>query len=467
MSRREPSRRAFLRGAVAAGAGVIAGCESTGGAAPRRRTSNAGERPQARSNISIPSHDATRAPDTPRSVEETPSPEAPAPEPVATKPPMEANATIRCAIIGVGGQGSRLLQELLARDTIEVVAIADAYDLWRDRALAWCSRRGETAGYVDFSEMLDREPVHVVFVAAPDHIHAPAVRAALMHGADVYVEPPLALGWADAVELAALARSQGAILGIGHESRSDSMYRYAREVLQGGDIGVLHTVHIQHDYVGQSLADFQPPVEASQRNVHWKTFLGDTEHRPFDLVRFFRWPSFCDYSNANMGVLLGPHVDTCHGLALCGMPNRVMASGGAYLFSDGRTCPDTFSVVADYPEGFQFNAMCVPVHGHAGSVERYIGSEGRLEIVDMRELRVYREDSREDWRRPEEPAHSHLDRFLEGVRSREQPEPGAASGVAEAAVCAMAMQSLLDGEVYQWDPAASAAHPTGAAAQQF
>lgn len=460
------SRRAFLRGAAIAGAGIAAGCATTGGTTRSARgTAEPPSRPTT--NISIPSKGRV----APQDVE----PEEPTAgngiddlavepaEPVTTRPSMEPDAIVRCAVIGVGGQGSLLLQALLEREDVEVVAIADAYDVWRDRAVAWCARRRPATGYVEFADMLEREPVHAVFVAAPDHIHAPAVQAALGRGADVYCEPPLAMDAAQAAEIASWARREGAIVEMGQVWRSAPAYAYARDALQKGDIGEIIAVEARRHYIDRPLSEFQPPREATKNNVHWKTFLGDTDSLPFDLVRFFQWPRFQEYSNASMGVLLGPFLDVCHYLTGCGMPQRMMASGGIYRFDDGRTCPDTYSVVAEYPEGFQLNFQCAPVDDRPRSFQRLVGTEGSIEIHDMSRISVYRENIPEELDEAPSDVRLHVGSFLDRVRTRRDSHHTAHAGVMEAVCSAMAMRSMIHREVVGL---AGAAHPPSAAEGQ-
>ncbi len=450
------SRRGFLKAAAAAGAGAAAGCATAaaGTARPPRRGSAAPGASKPRTNISVPRHDAPPADQAP------PLPTDPgaedstqiAEQPAVARPPMEEGAIIRCAMVGVGGRGSALLQSLLEREDVAVVAVADAYDVWRDRALNWCARRGTTNDYIEYEEMLSKEEVDVVFVAAPDHIHAPAAMAVLEAGADLYIEAPIALDWQDAVALRRLARSTGAIVQMGNQFRSGPMYRHARDIIKEGDIGQLVAVEIQRYFADQPLSAFQPPREASEKNVHWKAFLADTEPVPFDLVRFFQWRRFREYSHGSMGAF-APHIDLAHFIAGCGMPLQVMSIGGAGLFNDGRTCPDTFGVLAAYAEGFQVNYFATPAASRVGTVERYLGAHGSIEIFNSEKMVIIRKDAREDWSPAPVSGEPHLDNFLACVRSRNAPEAPMDAGCMEAVCSAMAAMSRQTGTGVRWDAA--------------
>ena len=52
----------------------------------------------------------------------------------ATRRKIGPNDRIRCGFVGVGNRGSSILQSTLALDGVDVVAVADTYDVWRDRA---------------------------------------------------------------------------------------------------------------------------------------------------------------------------------------------------------------------------------------------------------------------------------------------------------------------------------------------
>ena len=111
-------------------------------------------------------------------------------EPAQT--PAPAPEPLRCAVIGVGKRGGALLQTLLELDNVQVVALADTYDVWRNRALAWCKQKnGETTDYVEYDRLLKKEKLDAVFIATPPHTLAPAALEALDRAARWEVEENL------------------------------------------------------------------------------------------------------------------------------------------------------------------------------------------------------------------------------------------------------------------------------------
>jgi predicted dehydrogenase len=105
-----------------------------------------------------------------------------------------AARTIRLGHIGVGGQGSGLLQNFLSVPGATSVAIADPF---RQRREAAGQKVKEIQGhdpklYNDFREILADPNIDAVVIATPDHWHVPIALAAVRAGKDVYVEKPLA-----------------------------------------------------------------------------------------------------------------------------------------------------------------------------------------------------------------------------------------------------------------------------------
>src|SRR5688572_416375 len=160
--RATPTRRQVLAaGAAVAGGGVVGAC-----AAPRE-----GQGPPA----PVPTFGARTA--------------------------LAADQPIRIGVIGTGGMGTNhciAILELVkaGRAAVEIAALADVCQTHLDAAHVVCSdgQRGvEVAGYRHYSELLARDDLHGVLIAAPEHWHAQMAIDALAAGKDVYVEKPMTL----------------------------------------------------------------------------------------------------------------------------------------------------------------------------------------------------------------------------------------------------------------------------------
>ena len=105
---------------------------------------------------------------------------------------LGANDRINVGLIGVGSRGSDhldyLLQHRANKPDIEIVALCDVYQ----KRLNVAARKAPGAKtYVHHQEVLQRSDIDVVFIATPDHWHAPITLAAMEGGKDVYVEKPI------------------------------------------------------------------------------------------------------------------------------------------------------------------------------------------------------------------------------------------------------------------------------------
>lgn len=92
-----------------------------------------------------------------------------------------------------------------------------------------CRENGIPRQFTDFAAML--EAVDTVYIAVPNLLHAPYIRAALEAGRNVIVEKPMTAAAAEAEELAALAREKGLFLFEAVTTQYLENYRKLRELL--------------------------------------------------------------------------------------------------------------------------------------------------------------------------------------------------------------------------------------------
>ena len=112
------------------------------------------------------------------------------------------NDRITMGIIGPGKQGLGLTNNFLAMPDTQVVAVCDVDTSRREHhqkmVNEFYSVKGVTdykgcTAYKEFGDLLARQDIDAVVIAAPDHWHAYLAIAAGKAGKDVYCEKPLSL----------------------------------------------------------------------------------------------------------------------------------------------------------------------------------------------------------------------------------------------------------------------------------
>jgi Oxidoreductase family, NAD-binding Rossmann fold len=105
-----------------------------------------------------------------------------------------ANDRINVAMIGMGGMGTVHLQAFMSQSEqdkdIQVVAVSDLYTVRKERARE-IAKLTEKDVHHDYRDLLARNDVDAVLVAAPDHWHGQMALDGLTAGKDIYLEKPM------------------------------------------------------------------------------------------------------------------------------------------------------------------------------------------------------------------------------------------------------------------------------------
>lgn len=97
------------------------------------------------------------------------------------------------------------------------------------------------AQYTDWKQMLDHEPLDMVDIALPTHLHAEAAVAALEKGIHVLVEKPMARTVEEARRMVDAAQHNGCKLMVGQCLRFHPVFEYLREVLTSETFGKVNS----------------------------------------------------------------------------------------------------------------------------------------------------------------------------------------------------------------------------------
>ncbi|GIW87523.1 MAG: oxidoreductase [Isosphaeraceae bacterium] len=308
---------------------------------------------------------------------------------------LGANEKLNFAILGAGGRMQAHIGVLLDMkkegQAVDILGVNDVWDgndqvgrgLYPSAKKCGLNPDDKASVTKDYRRLLDRNDIHAVVVATPDHWHAKQCIDALEAGKHVYCEKPMTHTIDEARRVAETVERTGKIFTVGVQSTADPRWKMAHELITSGKIGKVmqgQTSYYRNSNMGQWR--YYPLTEdMNPTTVDWKMFLGTefglAPDQPFDRARYAQWRCYWDFGGG-MYTDLFVHQLT-HLIQAMGVrfPRRVVGAGGLYLEYDGRDVPDVATVVADYDEGCQIiisATMCNDVQlgeiirGHTGTI---------------------------------------------------------------------------------------------------
>jgi predicted dehydrogenase len=150
--------------------------------------------------------------------------------------------TLGVGLIGCGGMGRRLAQELAAVPEARLVAVCDVVP---DAAAAFGVAMGVPFDF-DHHTLLARSEVDAVIVATPNGRHTPVVLEAVATGRHVFCEKPLALTVAECDAAIAAAARHGVRLLVGHVLHLMPQFRRVLDLFAGGTLGAPLSAQVVH-----------------------------------------------------------------------------------------------------------------------------------------------------------------------------------------------------------------------------
>ena len=232
----------------------------------------------------------------------------------AAVPPSEK---IAMGFIGVGSMGGGHLRSFLGYDDVQVVAVSDLREAFRQKAVERVRLQYGGKGcdaHHDFRELLARDDIDAVTVVTPDHWHGLIAVEAARCGKDMYCEKPLTMSVTDSKAVRSAVNRYGVIFQFGTQQRSDEKFRFACELARNEKIGKFHTI-IVSSYASIACPN-QPSEPAPDRSeFDYDTWLGPAPWVPYSYQRCASramgtegmWTHIYDYSLGGLGGAWGIH----------------------------------------------------------------------------------------------------------------------------------------------------------------
>lgn len=414
-----------------------------------------------------------------------------------------SNDRIRIAQLGCGGrsEGHVHMVHMAAQHTpVEVVAVCDIWTLARERRAAQVKEMFGTAPriYKYSEQMLPSPDIDAVMIATGDHQHAKLCVEVVQAGKDCYVEKP----FANVLDEAKLARQtvkeSKQVVQMGTQHRSQPYPLAVRDLIRSGRIGPVTRI-TQEWNTNQprwrhipELDDGQHPTLLKEEDTDWNRWLLGKPSRPFDPHAYLEFRLYRDFSAGIFDQWLSHGSDLVHLWTDETHPVSAVATGGIFVWNDGRQNPDTATVSFVYPKGFLYTYTTTftnsyrsysRIQGRKGTIENYGGEGASLFMVtdeggpqehdpednakprytappgmgpasDKAEMLKLPNAKPPDSLGPNDDDVQHLMNWLNAMRDRKQPNATVDHGFSHAVACIMAAQSYWSGKRLYWDNAA-------------
>ncbi len=301
-----------------------------------------------------------------------------------------AGGELRIALIGAGKQGGGVLMpNTLKIPGIKFQAVCDIWPYNQTKAYRLLKRMGHpVTAYVDYREMLAKEKgLHAAIVAVPDWLHADVACACLKAGLHVYCEKEMSNSLEKAAEMVKTAKTTARLLQIGHQRRSNPFYQHAKDKIidEAKLLG-----RLTHGY-GQWNKSVSAPIASAPRIALDAATLAKYGYGSMKELENWRW--YKKYGGGPI-VDLGSHQIDIFAWFFGGPPKSVMASGGNDYYQ-GWEWPDNVLAIYEFdtPAGVARAYYQVLTTSSArGFYETFTGDEGTMQISEIASKnRIYAE----------------------------------------------------------------------------
>jgi predicted dehydrogenase len=365
------------------------------------------------------------------------------------------------ALIGCGGQGQADAANALR--FADVLAACDVDQLNHNEAAARFTKDGKTpAKYGDFRKLLERDDLHAIVQATPDHWHTLVNIAAANAKKDVYGEKPLTLCIDEGRHVIQAVRGNKIVFQTGTQQRSSKSFRLACELVRNERLGKLKEVQVfvPAGIRGNHFA--KVPVPAGFDYDFW---LGQTPVEEYFTERChqnFRW--WFAYAGGPVTDWGAHHNDIARWAIGQEGPLSVEARVITPPLPDGYTTPGEFEATLHWANGIVQTVKTTTADSPFGAVLdengqrngiKFIGTEGWI-WVNRDEITASNKELLHS-PLPEnavrlEVSNDHMKNFFNCVRSRQDPVANIETGHRSACIGHLIIVALQTGRKLEWNP---------------
>ena len=264
---------------------------------------------------------------------------------------LGANDHINCAVIGVRSRAKAHLNAIHTDADAKVTYTCDVDDKIIEENNTWCQNN---LGYVpkvekDFRKILDDKKVDAVFIATPEHWHAPMAIMALQAGKHVYVEKPCSHNPHENQMLVDAQKKYGKKVQMGNQQRSAKTSILAMKEIKAGIIGDVYKGEAYYSNNRDSIGTGKK-VEVPA-TLDWELWQGPAVREDYrDNIHPYNWHWFRNWGTGEVHNNGTHEIDICRWALGVDLPDSVTSFGGKYTYDDDWEFVDNQQLTFSYPD---------------------------------------------------------------------------------------------------------------------
>ena len=262
-----------------------------------------------------------------------------------------SNERLNVAVIGVHSRAKALIVGIHAYSDAKIIYNCDVDGRILKEHSLWCK---ENIGYIpeaqkDFRKVLEDKDVDAVFIATPDHWHAPMAILALQAGKHVYVEKPCSHNPYENELLVAAAKKYGKKVQMGNQTRSSAKHQLAVEEIREGIIGNVYKGEAYYTNNRPSIG--RGEVIEVPEEFNWELWQGPAPREKYkDNIHPYNWHWFRKWGTGELNNNGLHEIDIVRWALGVELPESVTSFGGKYTYDDDWEFPDNQEVTYQFPE---------------------------------------------------------------------------------------------------------------------
>ncbi len=268
-----------------------------------------------------------------------------------------SNEKLNVAILGCYRRFGGLQGPLSLMKDVNITYIGDVDSRRQAKGLEKAAKEGgyKSKGEKDIRKILEDKSVDAMFLAIPDHWHAPGTWMSLEAGKNVYVEKPCSHNLMESDIIVKLQKRYGKVVQMGNQQRSAPE---SIDIINQIHEGVIGKAYNAVAFYVNSRGRVPDAHEASVPDyLDWDLFQGPAPRKAFiDIVGDYMWHWYWDYGTGETGNNATHELDIARWALQVKIPQRVSVNAGKHHFvDDAWTMYDTMYATFEFEDGKSIN----------------------------------------------------------------------------------------------------------------